>query len=75
MVGAVRFELTTSCTRNKRASQATLRPDKTRGEKMPIWRAECNEEVDVGGVLARIQALGPSEVAAVDRPPQSSLLL
>src|SRR5215475_2705460 len=28
MVGAVRFELTTSCTRNKRASQATLRPDK-----------------------------------------------
>src|SRR5262245_40471166 len=30
MVGAVRFELTTSCTRNKRASQATLRPDKGR---------------------------------------------
>ena len=28
MVGAVRFELTTSCTRNTRASQATLRPDK-----------------------------------------------
>ena len=27
MVGAVRFELTTSCTRNKRASQATLRPE------------------------------------------------
>gem|GEM_PF-1872352 len=27
VVGAVRFELTTSCTRNKRASQATLRPD------------------------------------------------
>lgn len=27
MVGAVRFELTTSCTRNTRASQATLRPD------------------------------------------------
>src|ERR1051326_8385892 len=26
MVGAVRFELTTSCTRNTRASQATLRP-------------------------------------------------
>ncbi len=26
MVGAVRFELTTSCTRNRRASQATLRP-------------------------------------------------
>ena len=30
MVGAVRFELTTSCTRNKRASQATLRPDADR---------------------------------------------
>ncbi len=27
MVGAARFELATSCTRNKRASQATLRPD------------------------------------------------
>ena len=27
MVGAERFELSTSCTRNKRASQATLRPD------------------------------------------------
>ena len=27
MVGAVRFELTTSCTRSKRASQTTLRPD------------------------------------------------
>jgi hypothetical protein len=26
MVGAVRFELTTSCTRSKRASQTTLRP-------------------------------------------------
>ena len=32
MVGAVRFELTTSCTRNKRASQATLRPDSEAGE-------------------------------------------
>ena len=27
MVGAVRFELTTSCTPSKRANQATLRPD------------------------------------------------
>ena len=31
MVGAVRFELTTSCTRNKRASQATLRPEPMEG--------------------------------------------
>src|SRR5262245_61679265 len=29
MVGAVRFELTTSCTPSKRAYQATLRPDLT----------------------------------------------
>ena len=35
MVGTVRFELTTSCTRNKRASQATLRPD-PRQEKVPV---------------------------------------
>jgi hypothetical protein len=27
MVGAARFELATSCTPSKRASQATLRPD------------------------------------------------
>ena len=29
MVGAVRFELTTSCTPSKRAYQATLRPDRS----------------------------------------------
>lgn len=34
MVGAARFELATSCTRNKRASQATLRPDSV--EKLPF---------------------------------------
>ena len=28
MVGAVRFELTTSCTPSKRAYQTTLRPDR-----------------------------------------------
>ena len=39
MVGAVRFELTTSCTRNKRASQATLRPD-TRQQKVPVDAAD-----------------------------------
>ncbi len=38
MVGAVRFELTTSCTRNKRASQATLRPD-TKEQKL------CHQEL------------------------------
>ena len=42
MVGAVRFELTTSCTRNKRASQATLRPDPKCGRKMGNSAARCN---------------------------------
>ena len=45
MVGAVRFELTTSCTRNKRASQATLRPD-PEGDKLPPLAATCNLEID-----------------------------
>ena len=44
MVGAVRFELTTSCTRNKRASQATLRPDSEQ-EKLPVIHGFCNPEV------------------------------
>ena len=52
MVGAVRFELTTSCTRNTRASQATLRPDpsyavhaaedRQRKRKMPASTPKCN---------------------------------
>ncbi len=49
MVGAVRFELTTSCTRNKRASQATLRPDKAadpagarRQMQHPIFSVQCS---------------------------------
>lgn len=44
MVGAVRFELTTSCTRNKRASQATLRPDPEH-EKMQAPGPDCNTEL------------------------------
>ena len=42
MVGAVRFELTTSCTRNKRASHATLRPEPNRGQKMRNVARDCN---------------------------------
>src|SRR5438876_12446488 len=42
VVGAVRFELTTSCTRNKRASQATLRPESS-AATMPAQVAECNK--------------------------------
>ena len=38
MVGAVRFELTTSCTRNKRASRATLRPDVQPGRSCRLRR-------------------------------------
>src|SRR5688572_15480781 len=40
MVGAARFELATSCTPSKRASQATLRPDRFRisQEKREIKR-------------------------------------
>src|ERR1051325_2738422 len=32
MVGAARFELATSCTPSKRASRATLRPDRNRNQ-------------------------------------------
>ena len=46
MVGAVRFELTTSCTRNKRASQATLRPD-IQLQKVPGAGADCNKELTI----------------------------
>jgi membrane protein YdbS with pleckstrin-like domain len=40
MVGAVRFELTTSCTRNTRASQATLRPEPEE-RKLAVWSRNC----------------------------------
>jgi hypothetical protein len=43
MVGAARFELATSCTRNKRASQATLRPD-PRQQKVPGIAVNCNPD-------------------------------
>jgi hypothetical protein len=49
MVGAVRFELTTSCTRNKRASQATLRP--TQGRRKCPWSPARSKEPDVGSAL------------------------
>jgi hypothetical protein len=51
MVGAVRFELTTSCTRNKRASQATLRPD-TRQQRVPRAGDDCNPEVKNDAILS-----------------------
>ena len=42
MVGAVRFELTTSCTRNKRATRLRYAP--TREEKMPTEEAKSNPQ-------------------------------
>jgi hypothetical protein len=56
MVGAVRFELTTSCTRNKRASRATLRPDRRLGGKCPLRRPNAMtilHGVAVHGLRAR----------------------
>ena len=42
MVGAVRFELTTSCTPSKRAYQATLRPDRiTPGGRRARVQCKC----------------------------------
>jgi hypothetical protein len=43
MVGAVRFELTTSCTRNKRATRLRYAPTQ-RQEKVPTVRLNCNLE-------------------------------
>src|SRR6266850_5976466 len=40
MVGAVRFELTTSCTRNKRATRLRYAP--TKQGKVPVLGAFCN---------------------------------
>ena len=52
MVGAVRFELTTSCTRNKRASQATLRPDPRTG-RLPAATRKSNVEIQRGEIQRR----------------------
>src|SRR5262245_55353919 len=46
MVGAVRFELTTSCTRNKRASRATLRPE-PRSKTLPGKSANGNDNLNM----------------------------
>src|SRR2546425_5899619 len=42
VVGAVRFELTTSCTRNKRATRLRYAPP--RQEKMPGAPSNCNPD-------------------------------
>src|SRR5436190_17054624 len=43
MVGAVRFELTTSCTRNKRATRLRYAPNQGQ-EKVPRVHMNCNLE-------------------------------
>ena len=53
MVGAVRFELTTSCTRNKRASQATLRPEPKCGRNMRNVADDCNGFLSYGPKIYR----------------------
>jgi hypothetical protein len=50
MVGAVRFELTTSCTRNKRASRATLRPE-PRAASLPSNIPHCKLFPDSIGIF------------------------
>ena len=42
MVGAVRFELTTSCTRNKRATRLRYAPNQAWAQKVPIHPLNCN---------------------------------
>jgi hypothetical protein len=53
MVGAVRFELTTSCTRNKRATRLRYAPNRL--EKLPIARHKCNDHLflETSGVADR----------------------
>src|SRR2546422_6717898 len=47
MVGAVIFDLTPSCPRNTRASQATLRPDSEELNLPPVAR-NCNLNLELG---------------------------
>ena len=46
MVGAVRFELTTSCTRNKRATRLRYAPNQTRAGK---WGNTVTVAMDFSG--------------------------
>ena len=43
MVGAVRFELTTSCTRNKRATRLRYAPNRV--ENLPVACHKCNDHL------------------------------
>ncbi len=56
MVGAVRFELTTSCTRNKRATKLRYAPNHRRIQ-LPTVPAKCNVFLAAAGHNAIIHAL------------------
>src|SRR2546426_566713 len=69
MVGAVRFELTTSCTPSKRAYQATLRPDRFapggRPSESDIIRGRPSNSTDFlfGIAPPRFRPLNPARVS------------
>ena len=70
MVGAVRFELTTSCTRNKRATRLRYAP--TQGqEKVPGVGPKCNVEFRKFATLSTGAQISPCTL----RPPHPHPLL
>ena len=64
VVGAVRFELTTSWTRTKRASQTTLRPD-TEPQIMPAGNLKCNAEKTGAGEGNRTLVSNAADVSMI----------
>lgn len=66
MVGAVRFELTTSWTRTKRASHATLRPGPKCGRTMLKRLHPCNGNLQYRPVYQRACVKSSSELRIVD---------
>ena len=73
MVGAVRFELTTSWTRTKRASHATLRPEPKCGRNMVNCRPRCNGFLSGHG--KRFQKVCQAPLNKGPSPDSSSLVL
>jgi hypothetical protein len=76
MVGAVRFELTTSCTRNKRASQATLRPEPKNKQTLEDWCQSANIKSAISlnlFCLNQAEAQAHSEQRAKSRAIQQKL--
>src|ERR1041384_3671436 len=57
MVGAARFELATSCTPSKRASRATLRPDRNRNQAREDTTGETTRINDEDSTQARFFAI------------------